>query len=58
MRKERAVLETAPITDAIVGDATSGPAISEEGREVVLEEERAVVGKTAEGDVHDRRSSA
>jgi uncharacterized protein (TIGR02271 family) len=48
VKKERAVIETEPITDANRGDATSGPAISEEEHEVVLEEERAVVGKTAE----------
>ena len=48
VKKERAVLETEPITDANRGDATAGPAISEEEHEVVLKEERAVVGKTAE----------
>ncbi|HEV2798567.1 MAG TPA: YsnF/AvaK domain-containing protein, partial [Nocardioides sp.] len=48
VKKERAVIETEPITDANRGDATSGPAISEEEHEVVLSEERAVVGKTAE----------
>jgi uncharacterized protein (TIGR02271 family) len=47
VRKERAVLETEPITDANVGDATSGPAISEEEHEVTLHEERPVVEKTA-----------
>jgi uncharacterized protein (TIGR02271 family) len=46
--KERAVLETEPITDANVGDATDGPAISEEEHEVVLHEETPVVQKTAE----------
>jgi uncharacterized protein (TIGR02271 family) len=46
--KERAVLETEPITDANVGDATDGPAISEEEHEVVLHEEKPVVQKTAE----------
>ena len=46
--KERAVLETEPITDANVGDATEGPAISEEEHEVVLHEEKPVVQKTAE----------
>jgi uncharacterized protein (TIGR02271 family) len=45
--KERAVVETEPITDANVGDATSGPAISEEEHEVVLSEERVNVEKTA-----------
>ncbi|HEY0238009.1 MAG TPA: YsnF/AvaK domain-containing protein [Friedmanniella sp.] len=34
-----------PITDANVGDATSGPSISEEEHEVVLHEERPVVAK-------------
>ncbi len=48
VKKERAVLETEPITDANRDEATSGPAISEEEHEVVLQEERAVVGKTAE----------
>ena len=46
--KERAVLETEPITDGNVGDATEGPAISEEEHEVVLHEEKPVVQKTAE----------
>jgi uncharacterized protein (TIGR02271 family) len=44
--KERAVVEREPITDANVGAAKDGPAISEEEHEVVLEEERAVVGKS------------
>ena len=48
VRKERAVLETEPITDANVGNATGGPAISEEEHEVVLNEERVVVEKTTE----------
>ena len=42
VRKERAVLESEPITDANVGAAGDGPAISEEEHEVVLHEERAV----------------
>ena len=46
--KERAVVEREPITDANVGQATSGPEISEEEHEVVLHEERAVVDKTVE----------
>jgi|SRR3954451_22031871 len=46
VRKERAVLETEPITDANVGEATSGPDISEEEHEVTLHEERPVVEKT------------
>jgi uncharacterized protein (TIGR02271 family) len=48
VRKERAVLETEPVTGANVGDATSGPDISEEEHEVVLNEERVVVDKVAE----------
>jgi uncharacterized protein (TIGR02271 family) len=47
VRKEKAVLETEPITDANVGEATSGPDISEEEHEVTLHEERPVVEKTA-----------
>ena len=46
--KERAVVETEPVTDANVGDALSGPEISEDEHEVVLREERPVVGKTTE----------
>ena len=46
--KERVVLETEPITDANVGAATDGPAISEEEHEVVLHEEVPVVQKTTE----------
>ncbi|MDZ5663721.1 PRC and DUF2382 domain-containing protein [Nocardioides sp. zg-1308] len=48
VKKERAVLETEPITEANRDEALSGPAISEEEHEVVLQEEHAVVGKTAE----------
>ena len=48
VRKERAVVETEPITDGNVGDALSGPEISEDEHEVVLQEERPVVEKTAE----------
>ena len=48
VKKERAVLETEPITGENRDEAVSGPAISEEEHEVVLTEERAVVGKTAE----------
>ena len=48
VKKERAVLETEPITDANVDEATKGPEISEEEHEVVLSEERPVVGKTTE----------
>jgi uncharacterized protein (TIGR02271 family) len=46
--RERAVIETEPITNANAGDATEGPAISEEEHEVVLHEERPVVEKTVE----------
>lgn len=45
VRKEKAVLEREPITEANVGDATSGPDISDEEHEVVLSEEEVVVGK-------------
>jgi uncharacterized protein (TIGR02271 family) len=45
VRKEKAVLETEPITDANVGEATSGPDISEEEHEVVLSEEEVVTEK-------------
>jgi uncharacterized protein (TIGR02271 family) len=48
VRKERAVVETEPITDANIDAATDGPTISEEEHEVVLSEERPVVSKTAE----------
>jgi uncharacterized protein (TIGR02271 family) len=46
--KERAVLEREPITDGNVDEALDGPAISEEEHEVVLHEERPVVGTRAE----------
>ena len=42
VRKEKAVLEREPITDANADQATGGPAISEEEHEVVLHEERPV----------------
>lgn len=48
VKKERAVLETQPVTEANSGPATEGPSISEEEHEVVLSEERPVVGKTTE----------
>ena len=48
VKKERAVLETEPVTGDNRDEALSGPAISEEEHEVVLTEERPVVGKTAE----------
>ena len=46
VRKERAVVEREPITDANIGAAKAGPEISEEEHEVVLTDEHAVVGKT------------
>jgi len=42
---EEVRIEREPVTDANVGDATSGPDISEEEHEVVLNEERPVVSK-------------
>jgi uncharacterized protein (TIGR02271 family) len=45
--REEVRLEREPITDANYGQATSGPAISEEEHEVVLHEERPVVEKEA-----------
>ncbi len=48
VRKEKAVLETEPITDANRDEATAGPGISEEEHEVVLQEEVPVVQKTTE----------
>ncbi|MBA3528187.1 MAG: PRC and DUF2382 domain-containing protein [Propionibacteriaceae bacterium] len=45
--REEVRLEREPITDANIGDATSGPAISEEEHEVILHEERPVVEKEA-----------
>jgi uncharacterized protein (TIGR02271 family) len=48
VRKEHAVLETEPITDANRGEALDGPAISEEEHEVVLHEERPVVETVVE----------
>ena len=44
---EEVVLEREPITDANVGSALDGPAISEEEHEVVLHAERPVVAKEA-----------
>lgn len=41
--KERAVLETEPITESNRDEVTSGHGISEEEHEVVLSEERVVV---------------
>jgi uncharacterized protein (TIGR02271 family) len=48
VRKEKAVLEREPVTDANVDRAAGGPAISEEEHEVVLHEERPVVETTVE----------
>jgi uncharacterized protein (TIGR02271 family) len=45
--REEVRIEREPITDANIGDATSGPAISEEEHEVVLHEEQPVVEKEA-----------
>ena len=47
VRREEVRVEREPITDANVGEATEGPAISEEEHEVVLHEEQAVVEKRA-----------
>jgi uncharacterized protein (TIGR02271 family) len=47
VQHEEVRLEREPITDANVGDATDGPAISEEEHEVVLHEEQVVVEKRA-----------
>ncbi|TFV87915.1 PRC and DUF2382 domain-containing protein [Blastococcus sp. CT_GayMR16] len=45
--REEVRLEREPITDANIGNAMDGPAISEEEHEVVLHAERAVVEKEA-----------
>ena len=45
--REEVRIEREPITDANVGAATDGPAISEEEHEVVLHEEEAVAEKRA-----------
>ena len=45
VQREEVRVEREPITDANIGDATSGPAISEDEHEVVLHEERPVVEK-------------
>ena len=45
--REEVRLEREPVTDANVGDAASGPGISEDEHEVVLHEERPVVEKEA-----------
>jgi uncharacterized protein (TIGR02271 family) len=46
--REEVVVEREPITDANLGDATSGPDISEEEHEVILHEETPVIEKTVE----------
>ena len=48
VRKEKAVVEREPITDANASDAASGPDISEEEHEITLSEERVEVSKTTE----------
>ncbi len=45
VQREEVRVEREPITDANVGNAMDGPALSEEEHEVVLHEERAVVDK-------------
>lgn len=45
VRKERAVLETEPVTEENVDRATDGPAFTEREHEVTLHEERPVVAK-------------
>ncbi len=47
VQREEVRIEREPITDANVGDAKDGPAISEEEHEVTLHEEEVVVDKTA-----------
>ena len=47
LRHEEAHIEREPITDANIGAANAGPAITEEEHEVVLHEEQAVVEKRA-----------
>jgi uncharacterized protein (TIGR02271 family) len=48
VRKEKAVLEREPITDANVGEATDGPDFTESEHDVVLHEEVPVVQKSAQ----------
>jgi uncharacterized protein (TIGR02271 family) len=48
VQRERAVVEREPITDDNIDAATSGPEISEEEHEVVLHEEKPVVGTHVE----------
>lgn len=45
--REEVRIEREPITDANVGNATSGPDLSEEEHEVVLHEEQPVIAKDA-----------
>jgi uncharacterized protein (TIGR02271 family) len=45
--REEVRLEREPITDANIGNAMDGPAISEEEHEVILHEERPVIQKEA-----------
>jgi len=45
VRREEVRVEREPITDANIGDAADGPAISEQEHEVVLHEEQPVVEK-------------
>jgi uncharacterized protein (TIGR02271 family) len=47
VQREEVSIEREPITDANVGDATEGPAISEEEHEMTLSEEVPVVEKQA-----------
>ena len=47
VQREQVRVEREPITDANVGDATAGPAISDEEHEVVLHEEEVVTEKRA-----------
>jgi uncharacterized protein (TIGR02271 family) len=47
VQREEVRVEREPITDANVGDATAGPAISEEEHEVTLHEEQIVTDKRA-----------
>ena len=47
VEREEVRIEREPITDANIGDAMDGPAISEEEHEVTLSEERVVVQKEA-----------
>ena len=47
VRKEKAVLEREPITEDNIDAATSGPDISDEEHEVILDEEEVVVEKKA-----------